>query len=181
MQSPQSTKGSTLAISLVILTAITLISISSLQRSGLQSRMVGSIQHKEEGFHAANNEHESIFEYYWQGTNKSNPSAEAAAAFEELFKAANSNYKVVNNKKVYDSISPKHISAYPSNSHSSVTIASNTRFKNLTRSEGNSHNMFKDHNFEVNISAFEPNSLSGAQGKVISNQVLGIKFLAPAS
>jgi hypothetical protein len=39
--------GSVLAISLVILTAITLISITSLQRSGIQTRIVTNVQHDE--------------------------------------------------------------------------------------------------------------------------------------
>ena len=49
-------KGSVLAISLTILTAITLISVTALQRSGLQGRMVGNIQHQEQGFNVASNE-----------------------------------------------------------------------------------------------------------------------------
>ena len=47
---PKKRSGSVLAISLVILTAITLISISSLQRSGLQTKIVANIQHQEQLF-----------------------------------------------------------------------------------------------------------------------------------
>ncbi len=53
-------KGSTLAISLVILTVITLVATSSMQRSGLQTRMVTNIQHSEMLFNTAMNDQE-----YW--------------------------------------------------------------------------------------------------------------------
>jgi len=51
-------KGSVLAISLVILTAITLISVFALERSGLQSKIVRNIQYSEMLFHSAMNEQE---------------------------------------------------------------------------------------------------------------------------
>ncbi len=54
----KSQSGSALAISLVILTAITLISISSLQRSGLQAKIVANIQHQEQLFNAAQSDQE---------------------------------------------------------------------------------------------------------------------------
>lgn len=56
-----SQSGSALAISLVILTAITLISISSLERSGLQTKIVANIQHHEQLFNACNSEQEHWF------------------------------------------------------------------------------------------------------------------------
>jgi len=59
MQNSQS--GSALAISLVILTAITLISISSLERSGLQTKIVANIQHQEKLYTACNSEQEHWF------------------------------------------------------------------------------------------------------------------------
>lgn len=56
-----SQSGSALAISLVLLTVITIISITSLQRSGLQSKIVGNLQHKEQLFTAANSDQEHWF------------------------------------------------------------------------------------------------------------------------
>lgn len=53
-------KGSVLAISLVILTAITLISVFALERSGLQAKIVRNIQHSEMLFNSSLNEQE-----YW--------------------------------------------------------------------------------------------------------------------
>lgn len=53
-------KGSVLAISLVILTAITLISVFALERSGLQAKIVRNFQHTEMLFNSTLNEQE-----YW--------------------------------------------------------------------------------------------------------------------
>jgi Tfp pilus assembly protein PilX len=57
----QRQSGSALAISLVILTAITLISITSLQRSGIQTKIVANIQHQQQLFNAANSDQEHWF------------------------------------------------------------------------------------------------------------------------
>lgn len=46
----QHQSGSVLAISLVLLTAITITALMGLQRSGLQSKIVANIQHKELAF-----------------------------------------------------------------------------------------------------------------------------------
>lgn len=53
MKSNQS--GSVLAISLVLLTAITLIAMMNMQRSGLQTKIVANLQHDEKAFTAALN------------------------------------------------------------------------------------------------------------------------------
>lgn len=62
MKSHQS--GSVLAISLVLLTAITLIAIMGLQRSGLQTKIVANVQHKETVFHGAKNLLEDAYDFY---------------------------------------------------------------------------------------------------------------------
>lgn len=60
--------GSVLAISLVILTAITLISIFSIERSGLQTKIVSNLQHAEKLYNASLNEQE----YWTSELSKSN-------------------------------------------------------------------------------------------------------------
>ena len=52
--------GSVLSISLILLTALTIISMMSLQRSGLQTKIIANVQHNENVFHAALSEQE-----YW--------------------------------------------------------------------------------------------------------------------
>ncbi len=62
MNSRQS--GSVLAISLVLLTAITLIALMGLQRSGLQSKIIANIQHKERTFNGAYSELECTLDLF---------------------------------------------------------------------------------------------------------------------
>lgn len=173
-------KGSALAISLVILTAITLISVSALQRSGLQGRMVGNIQHKEEAFHATSNELEDIFQYYMKGTDKDDSSAEAAAAFDELYDAANSTFKYVNEEKIYDPIETNHDSNSIEDSYSQLTSESQIQFRNIRRAEGSSIGQFQNHNYNVSVEYQELSTVLGEPGKTVSSQTIGIRFLAPA-
>jgi hypothetical protein len=58
--------GSVLAISLVLLTAITLIALMGLQRSGLQTRIVANLQHKENVFSIALSEVEFTYNHVQQ-------------------------------------------------------------------------------------------------------------------
>lgn len=60
--------GSVLAISLALLTAITLIAMISLQRSGLQTKIVANILHQEKAFNASQNEQE-----FWHTQYANNP------------------------------------------------------------------------------------------------------------
>ena len=50
--------GAVLAVSLVMLTAITFLAVMSAKRSGLQTRIVSNIQHKENVCHKALSEQE---------------------------------------------------------------------------------------------------------------------------
>ena len=56
--------GSVLAISLVLLTAITLLAITGMQRSGLQTKIVANLQHKETTFIAAQNILEDAYDSF---------------------------------------------------------------------------------------------------------------------
>ncbi|MGK0405201.1 MAG: hypothetical protein ACJAR6_000571 [Oleispira sp.] len=56
--------GSVLAISLVLLTAITLIAMMGLQRSALQTKIVVNIQHKEKVFRTCANDQEDRFDRF---------------------------------------------------------------------------------------------------------------------
>lgn len=173
----RSNRGSVLAISLVILTAITLISISSLQRSGLQTRMLGNVLHKENNFHNDNNYLEGAYQYYYKGANKNDPSTEATTAFEELYEAANSDSELIGNIQVYDPISTD----YESNDASApnLTLESNIQFKGKSRAEGNSESIFKYHNYDITSSSVVPGEI-GNPDRIVSSQTIGIKFLAPA-
>jgi hypothetical protein len=84
-------KGSALIVSLVLLTAITLISLSSMQRSGLQTRIVANLQHHEVLFQTALNEQE-----YWWGKLKKDSSRG-----ELIFEAQSEFALNADNNKVY--------------------------------------------------------------------------------
>jgi len=56
--------GAVLAISLVMLTAITFLALMNMQRSGLQTRIVANIQQKEMVFNECKTENESAFGEY---------------------------------------------------------------------------------------------------------------------
>lgn len=60
----QEQSGAVLAISLVLLTAITFLSMMGMQRSGLQTKIVANIQHQERVFNASLNEQEFWFFQY---------------------------------------------------------------------------------------------------------------------
>ena len=59
--------GSVLAISLVLLTAITLIAIMGMQRAGLQTKIVANIQHKETAFHTALTDIDKVYQDIQEG------------------------------------------------------------------------------------------------------------------
>lgn len=64
----QDQSGSVLAIGLALLTVITLIAMMSLQRSGLQTKIVANILHKERIFNTSMNEQE-----HWNSQYTNNP------------------------------------------------------------------------------------------------------------
>lgn len=66
-------KGATLAVSLVMLTAVTFVAVLGLQRSTLQTRMVANTQHSQQAFNIASSELEgnyTEFEFSQLGTEK---------------------------------------------------------------------------------------------------------------
>jgi hypothetical protein len=176
-------KGSALAISLTILTAITLISVTALQRSGIQGRMVGNIQHKEQGFHAANSELEEIYHFY----------ATQASATQALSAPLNS-FDVVAGEQVFTPVDAGHESSYnaygadDSGEHSTddtraprLAVTSDIEHTGIRSSlvEGFSIGTFVEYSFIISSQAAEP-SIGIAPGRTLSSQQVGIKYIAPA-
>lgn len=167
-----SNRGSVLAMGLIILTAITLISISSLQRSGIQERMVGNIQHQEIGFHVAHGELEQIYQFY----------ATQASATEALSKPLD---------KINTPVSAGHESSYSSKYSPTSSVKKNTPRMTVSSNieyEGDkeflvedfSHGLFSEYGFTVRAQSQEP-GFGGTPGRTLSNQEMGIKFIGPAS
>jgi hypothetical protein len=173
-------RGSVLAISLTILTAITLISITALQRSGLQGRMVGNIQHQEQGFHAANGELEEIYQFY----------ATQASATEALSLPLNSS-AMVNGEEVFQPVAPGHTSTY--NSHSTplpaghaptprLQVTSNIQHTGSVNSlvEDFSVGSFLEYGFIVNAQSTKPN-IGLNPRDTLSIQEIGVTYIGPSS
>jgi hypothetical protein len=173
-------KGSALAISLVILTAITLISVTALQRSGLQGRMVGNIQHQEQGFHAANGELEEIYHFY----------ATQASATQALSNPLNS-FDITDGEQVFSTVEPGHESSYNAQDSSDSSQSYNKKSKlavaseiihtgvSNTMVEGFSIGSFVEKGFVISASSSEP-SFGLTPGRVLSSQSVGMTFIAPS-
>lgn len=161
--------GSALAISLVLLTAITLISITALQRSGLQTRIVANSQHSEAGFHAAYSELEEIFNTY----------ASDAAIAAELSKTIDL-FVIDNGRKKFTRTEQTGVvSTYQSNAQNNphhVQINSNIRHTGEAAfTSGYSQGGFTTYGFEVSARASAPGN-----GRLLSNQSIGIEFVGPS-
>lgn len=175
----KNSKGSALAISLTILTAITLISVTALQRSGIQSRMVGNIQHKEQGFHAANSELEEIYNFY----------ATQASATEALSLPLNS-FDLIHGEQQFTKVTAGHTTTYndhtqqlPSGYSASARpeVSSNIQHTGQVTAmvDGFSYGTFVEYGFVVSAQSAKPKT-GASPGEVISDQEIGIKFIAPA-
>jgi len=161
--------GSALAISLVLLTAITLISITSLQRSGLQTRIVANSQHAEAAFHAANSELEGMLEAY-----ANDPVAASA------LQATTDQFTMVKGVKIYTITSTTGVtSSYQANAQGKpyhIQIANRIVHRGQPAfSAGNSQGSFATYQFEASSTSSDPVS-----GRTLSDQSIGIEFIAPA-
>ena len=190
-------KGSVLAISLVILTAITLVSISAMQRSGLQGRMVGSLQHNQIAFHIANSELEEIYDFY---SSQASATEALSASLNEftitdeeqkddsgnVIKDASGN-AITKEAQVFDPVQPGHTSTYSNYTpHSGsayksprLSLTSDIRHTGIRSAlvAGFSVGSFVEYGFISTAIAAEPNIISGRQ---LSSQSIGIKYIAPA-
>lgn len=161
--------GSTLAISLVLLTAITLVSITSLQRTDLQTRIVANSQHSEAAFHAANNDLEEKFNAYV------NDSVSASALSESM-----DQFSMQSGVKIYHKVSDTGvISTYQSkvkdSPHHAQLASTIIHTGQSAFSTGNSQGSFATYQFQATTTANAPNN-----GRILSSQSIGLEFIAPA-
>jgi Tfp pilus assembly protein PilX len=160
--------GSALLISLVLLTAITLISITGLQRSGLQTRIVANNQHNEMAFHAANGELEAVFQTYQDDSDA------------EQLNTAIDSYTTVDSETVYDVIDSGITSHYEENAalySSHIQVSSDLQHTGSSNFvSGYSIGEFVNYTFVITADATTP---SGEQ--ILSSQELGLEFIGPAT
>jgi len=161
--------GSALAIGLIILTSITVISVMSLEKSGIQARMIANTQNKETGFQAAQSEMFSIYEFYaFQGIG--------IQAFATPLDA----YWEIDGERSYYRVEPDHgispvVESTPNLNFTNDIRVSQDRVNTLA--EGNSTGMFVQYSFEATTTT----SISrvGREDKILSSQALGMIVLAP--
>jgi hypothetical protein len=191
-------KGSVLAISLVILTAITLVSVAAMQRSGLQTRMVNNIELKATGFHVANSELEDIYDFF--GTQASATQALSIPLSEfdiaevdkvddsgDVIKDASGD-AITEQVQEFNPVPTGHYSTYSnytqygssSSSNSSppkVNVISSIEHTGVRSSlvEGFSIGTFVEFGFKSIAITSHPIS-----GQELSNQTIGINYIAPA-
>jgi len=148
-------KGSTLAISLVILTAITLVATSSMQRSGLQTRMVTNIQHSEMLFNTAMNDQEYWFSELRDSESGDSLLSEPLSSF-ELDENNQRSYLPVELES--DITEPKAIQLASNLLHIPPTEGQ------LSLSEGNEINSRIDYDFQLSSQAeFDSRSMAAKQ------------------
>lgn len=154
-------KGSTLAISLVLLTVITLVAIFSLQRSGLQSKIVTNIQHVEMLFNTALNDQE-----YWFVQLKIDDSGD------DLLAEPLANFWVdENNQRQYLAITlEENPDDLPVVSLASHIVHIPPQQGQLSLSEGNEVNSRMDYKFELASQA------GIEQRGLVARQKTGISF-----
>lgn len=137
-------KGSVLAISLVLLTAITIVALSSMQRSGLQTKIVANFQHVEMLFNAAMSDQQ-----YWFMQLKASESGDTL-----LSEPLASFVLDENNKRNYQPVILESKDVVPS----VIQLASDllhipSRQGQLSLSEGNEVNSRIDYDFELSSHA----------------------------
>jgi hypothetical protein len=179
MHIPSSHNGSALAISLVILTAITLISVTTLKRSGIQGRMVGNIQHQEWGFNTVNSDLGSIYHFY---------SSQASAT--DALSIPSNNFTIVSGKRVWHKSPPGHPSndGPPQSSETSfedqsdkisLEVTSTIKQTGAPRAApGFSFGSFLLYQYIVESHADEPN-LGFGDSRTLSSQDMGVEFIGP--
>lgn len=192
MNTQKTQLGSTLAISLVILTAVTIISVTAMQRSGLQGRMVGNIQFKERAFQITNSDQESIFQFYSSQSSATKAlsaplnsfNSSDAGKFDESGDAVKdeNNVAIIESVRNFTPVSTGHKSAYSDyNAKTSkdlkMDITSNILHTGESNSlvEGFSIGTFVEFGFITTTVTSNPVS-----GKELSSQSSGIKYIAPA-
>ena len=169
MTSVSSQRGSALIISLVILTAITIGAVVAMQRSTLQVRMVGNMQHQQNVFNAAYSDLSSLINHLRNIGTATSLLNEAVKA-ENI--AAGSTIEPFATGSLTRPKLPKNIKT-PDNKLRVLSLPSSTP-NSLKATEGSSKGTLAPYYFANKVDVKDTND--NAQ----SVQEVGFYFLAPA-
>jgi Tfp pilus assembly protein PilX len=165
--------GSALAISLVLLTAISLVSITSLQRTNLQSRIVANSQHAEAAFQIVNNDLEEKLRRYANDPVSASALSDTIDMFE--ITGGEKAYKKTDTTGVVSSYQ-NDIDGHPRK----IQIASNIIHTGQPPfSSGNSQGSFTTFQFEATTTA-STGTVAEENYRVLSSQITGIEFIGPS-
>lgn len=157
MKSQQS--GSVLAISLVLLTAITLIAIMGMQRSGLQTKIVANIQHRETVFNAALSDIDEAYSQIQAGNTQ------------ELSNAMDAPQQWIN----FDTLITR-------NRHTSVTTQVQHEWNGNALGNPNTSRLRNTNSRGKNgagVENFTARTLASLTNNMSSSQQIGISFVTP--
>lgn len=162
-------RGSSLIVSLVILTAITLGSVIAMQRSTLQLRMVGNLQHQQMLFNATYGDLNTLFEGLRTLTV-------ANRVLNQAIQAENANPgSTINPYNDADLTKPSVGSGIDSPTTSlSLTELPSDKPNSLKNTEGSSAGTLAPYYFAATATTTDTGKLSS------SRQEIGFYYLAPA-
>lgn len=169
MRSVNSQQGSALIISLVILTAITIGAVVAMQRSTLQVRMVGNMQHQQNVFNAAQSDLSALID---QLRDPANASLTLNKSIQAENQSAGSTIKPFTAGGLTKPNPPKNIKS-PKNALR-VTALPSDAVHSLKAKEGSSGNTLVPYYFANIATAKDKND------NLSSTQELGFYYLAPA-
>lgn len=174
MQNIKEQRGSALVISLVILTVITLGAVVAMQRSTLQIRMVGSLQHQQKVFNAATSDLGALLDQLRTADRVTEVLNDAVIAY-------NANTGAID-PYALDDETPKYGLTKPAAPDNVQAVVNNlTSFEppgahsySLKATEGSSTGTLVPYYFASTASATDVNN------SVNSTQQIGFYYLAPA-
>lgn len=171
----QKQSGAVLATSLVLLTAITLLALMGMQRSGLQTKIVANLQHQERAFHAA----QSLLEDAY-GTMQT---ASTQVLSDAIDAEAEYRYQIsigTDPDKITDSV-PLNLQT-PLGDH--ITPTTNIKYKSNGNDLGNPNTSGLRNDFSrgkngMGMAKFEVESTATLPNNISSNQLLGFHLITP--
>lgn len=172
MQKLNKQRGSALIISLVILTAITLAAVIAMQRSTLQVRMVGNLQHQQTIFNAAYSNLGGLMEQLRQSGNTTDILNDAVTLYHQDPDADGINPFATNYALTAPQL-PSNVKSV-TNTVKSFEPPTGSSAISLKEMEGSSGATFVPYYFTSTATADDD-----AQA-VSSTQQIGFYFLAPA-
>lgn len=160
MKNIKTQSGAVLAVSLIMLTAITFLAFMGMQRSGLQTRIVANIQQKEIVFNDAKAEFETAFgEYRDYSTQRLSDAIEK------------------NGGSIPTNLDRKHFDkTQTTSSVKYLPVAASKGGQPVTSRLRNDYSRGQD---GAGIEEFEVETLSKFDNGIASNQLLGINFYTP--